>query len=104
MASVSADQRMAGLPQMGSGPRVEPVDVHGGGDALTAGIVAGLSRGDDLPAALRLGAAAASLNVARRGLATGRRQDIEQVAEQVHVFPYPTDSADSARVPSASSP
>jgi 1-phosphofructokinase len=67
-------------------PQVEPVDVHGGGDALTAGVVAGLSRGDDLTSALRLGAAAAALNVARRGLATGRREDIEQVAEKVQIF------------------
>lgn len=70
-----------------TGPRVEPVDFHGGGDALTAGIVAGMLRGNDLAAALRLGVAAAALNVARRGLATGRREDIERLADEVEVSP-----------------
>jgi 1-phosphofructokinase len=74
-----------------SGPVVEPLDPRGGGDALTAGIVAGMVRGHDLPDALRLGVAAAALNVVRRGLATGRRQDIESLAARVDVGPVRRD-------------
>jgi 1-phosphofructokinase len=64
-------------------PQVEPLDAHGAGDSMTAGIAAALAGGERIEAALRLGAAAGSLNVARRGLATGRRQDIEEMARHV---------------------
>ncbi|MFJ9448523.1 PfkB family carbohydrate kinase [Kitasatospora sp. NPDC101235] len=37
-------------------PRMTPADPLGSGDSMTAGIIAGLLRGDDLPDALRLGA------------------------------------------------
>jgi 1-phosphofructokinase len=66
-------------------PVFEPVDVRGGGDSLTAGIAAGLARGDDLAESLRLGAAAGSLNVTRRGLATGDRGQIEALLDSVTV-------------------
>ena len=52
---------------------------------MTAGLAAGLARGFDLPAALRLGAAAAGLNVTRRGLATGERREIERLAEHIEL-------------------
>ncbi|MDQ4097837.1 MAG: phosphofructokinase, partial [Actinomycetota bacterium] len=35
--------------------------------------------------ALRLGAAAAALNVTRRGLATGDRREIERLAEHIEL-------------------
>ena len=64
-------------------PRLEAVDHRGGGDSLTAGITAGLARGVHLVEALRVGAAAGALNVTRRGLASGSRTAIEQVADHV---------------------
>lgn len=66
-------------------PRFEPVDPRGAGDSMTAGIAAGLARGEGIESALKLGAAAGSLNVARRGLATGRRADIEEMARHVEL-------------------
>lgn len=68
-----------------SSPHVKPLDVRGAGDALTGGIAAGLARAAPLDEAVRLGAAAATLNVARRGLATGRRQDIEGVTRHIQI-------------------
>ncbi len=70
-----------------TGPRIEPVDQRGAGDAMTAGIAAGLARGQDLPSALRLGAAAGGLNVARHGLATGHRQEIEEMVAHIELRP-----------------
>lgn len=64
------------------GPVLDPADHRGGGDSMTAGIAAGLALGMDLPEALRLGAGAGALNVARRGLASGGRGEIERLAGQ----------------------
>jgi 1-phosphofructokinase len=68
-----------------SPPTLEVVDHRGAGDSMTAGLAAGLARGLDLPGAMRLGAAAASLNVTRRGLATGDRREIERLADHVEL-------------------
>jgi 1-phosphofructokinase len=68
-------------------PRLEVVDHRGAGDSMTAGVAAGLARGLDLRGALRLGAAAAGLNVTRRGLATGDRREIERLADHIDVQP-----------------
>ena len=68
-------------------PPFEALDPRGAGDSFTAGLAAGLARGVGLPAALRLAAAAGSLNVTRRGLATGSRDDIEAMATHVDVRP-----------------
>jgi 1-phosphofructokinase len=57
---------------------------------MTAGLAAGLARGLDLVAALRLGAAAAGLNVTRRGLATGDRREIERLAAHIEMQPRDT--------------
>jgi 1-phosphofructokinase len=70
-----------------SAPRLEPVDVRGAGDSMTAGIAAALARGDGWEDALRLGIAGGSLNVTRRGLATGRRREIERLAGHVDLRP-----------------
>jgi len=68
-----------------TGPTVHPLDERGAGDSLTAGIAATLARGDAIEDGLRLGVAAGSLNVTRRGLATGRRGDIERLATHVTI-------------------
>lgn len=61
------------------------VDHRGAGDSLTAALAVATARGDDLEAALRLGVAAGSLNVTRRGLATGPRDAIEALVSHVDV-------------------
>ncbi len=66
-------------------PRLEAHDARGAGDSLTAGIAAAVARGEGVGAGLGLGAAAGALNVTRRGLATGRREEIEQLARHVTV-------------------
>jgi 1-phosphofructokinase len=66
-------------------PSVTTVDHRGAGDSMTAGIAVGLARGLDLPDAVRLGAAAGALNVTRRGLGTGHRDQIERFAQRVSV-------------------
>jgi 1-phosphofructokinase len=66
-------------------PRLMAEDHRGAGDSLTAGIAATLANGGDLVEGLRLGAAAGALNVTRRGLATGRREEIERLATHVEV-------------------
>jgi 1-phosphofructokinase len=68
-------------------PTLEVVDHRGAGDSMTAGLTAGLARGLDMLDALRLGAAAAALNVTRRGLATGDRREIERLAAHIEVRP-----------------
>jgi 1-phosphofructokinase len=77
-------------------PRLEPLDTRGAGDSLTAGIAAGLARGADIEGALRLGAAAGALNVTRRGLGTGSRHDIENMARLIRVHPLETGAASRA--------
>jgi 1-phosphofructokinase len=68
-------------------PSVEPRDTSGAGDSFTAAMAAALARGRDLTAALRLGAAAGAINVTRRGLASGGRDEIERLADHVEVRP-----------------
>lgn len=68
-------------------PEMQRVDHRGAGDSMTAGIAAALAHGRQTTEALRLGAAAGASNVTRRGLATGRREAIEQLAEHIVVRP-----------------
>lgn len=67
------------------GPVMSPLDHRGAGDSMTAGIAVGLGRGLSIVDAVRLGAAAGTLNVTRRGLGTGRRDHIERFADQITV-------------------
>jgi 1-phosphofructokinase len=68
------------------GPQVEPIDERGAGDSVTAGIAAGLARGHSLPEAVRLGASAGTLNVTRRGLASGSRREIDLLVSQIEMI------------------
>ncbi|WP_448070535.1 1-phosphofructokinase family hexose kinase [Georgenia yuyongxinii] len=64
-------------------PPVTTKQHKGAGDSMTAGIAVGLGTGASLVDAVRLGVAAGALNVTRRGLGTGRREQILAFAEHV---------------------
>jgi 1-phosphofructokinase len=72
-------------------PRLTAEDHRGAGDSLTAGLAATIAQRGDIVEGLRLGAAAGALNVTRRGLATGRREEIERLAARVEVGRLGTD-------------
>jgi len=75
-------------------PRLEAADHRGAGDSLTAGIAATLADGGSLVDGLRIGAAAGALNVTRRGLATGKRPEIERLAQHVDISTLDTSIAE----------
>ncbi len=66
-------------------PTFEAVEAKGGGDSYTAAMAAAVAHGRTMVDALTLGAAAGSLNVTRRGLASGRQDLIERLAALVTV-------------------
>ncbi|MBO0713174.1 MAG: hypothetical protein J2P59_00355 [Acidimicrobiales bacterium] len=66
-------------------PALRPTDDRGAGDSMTAGLAVALGRGERLESALRLGVAAGALNVTRRGLATGSRDQIDQLVDHVEL-------------------
>lgn len=66
-------------------PTFEALDHRGAGDSMFAATGVGLARGMTLTHAVRLGMAAGALNVTRRGLGTGTRQEIERLAEHVTI-------------------
>jgi 1-phosphofructokinase len=80
-------------------PRFEALDERGGGDSMTAGIAAALATGDDIEVAIQLGAAAGSLNVTRRGLATGGRADILELARYIELQPLAAHDRDRTTTP-----
>lgn len=72
------------------GPALQPVDHRGAGDAMTAAIAVELSIGSSLVDALRWGAAAGAAAVTRRGLASGRSDEVEALVPFVDVRPIDT--------------
>ncbi len=66
-------------------PILEPVDTRGAGDSMTAALAVALSRELEAHAALKFAAAAAALNVTRRGLGSGQRTDIENLADRIQL-------------------
>jgi len=68
-----------------AGPTIDPADPRGAGDSLTAGVATALAYGAEPVEAVRLGVAAGVLNAGRRGLATGTRDEILRLADQVEV-------------------
>lgn len=68
-----------------AGPSLEPVDTRGGGDSMTAGLAAAFTQGEDTETALRLGAAAGSLNITRHGLGSGSGEAVRALAERVEI-------------------
>jgi 1-phosphofructokinase len=72
-------------------PTVEVADARGAGDTMTAAFSVSRARGNASTDGLRLAVAAATLNVTRHGLATGRREDIEQLANEITVAEIGTD-------------
>ncbi|WP_193597080.1 1-phosphofructokinase family hexose kinase [Microbacterium sp. YJN-G] len=79
-------------------PKLEVADSRGAGDSLTAGVVAGLVRGDSARTAITLGAAAGALNVTRHGLGTGEAEAIAELRERVRIRPVKEDSGASEGV------
>ena len=76
------------------GPVVTPLDHRGAGDSMTAGVAVALGRGATVEEAARLGAAAGALNVTRRGLGTGRREQIERFAGRISIRDVPGEADD----------
>jgi 1-phosphofructokinase len=66
-------------------PSLEELNRRGAGDAMTGALAAGLARGMPLGEAVPLAVAAGALNVTRRGLGTGQRRAIEELAGVVRL-------------------
>jgi 1-phosphofructokinase len=67
------------------GPRVDAREPRGAGDSMTAALATAVVSGLPAREALALAVAAGALNATRRGLGTGERSQIEQLAEAVEI-------------------
>lgn len=67
------------------GPRFSAIDAHGSGDSMFAALGVEAARGHGLVDSLRMAVAAGALNATRRGLGTGGRAEIEDVARRVSI-------------------
>lgn len=94
-----ADQPLLLLDETGlleiTPPHLEVADHRGAGDSLTAGVVAGLVRGEPAREAITLGAAAGALNVTRHGLGTGDAEAITELRGRVRVRSMEQDTGAS---------
>ncbi|WP_404435998.1 PfkB family carbohydrate kinase [Microbacterium aerolatum] len=77
-----------------SPPPFEENETRGAGDSLTAGVIAGLVRGEPLRDAITLGTAAGALNVTRHGLGTGDADLIGSLRTKVAVREVPRRDAE----------
>jgi 1-phosphofructokinase len=84
------------------GPHFTPVDEHGAGDSMFAGVAIGIGAGLDPEVAVKLGVAAGALNVARRGLGTGHLREVLSLADRVRVDPLQPDPSGADEAPVAS--
>ena len=84
-------------------PHFAPVDEHGAGDSLFAGIGVAIGGGLSIEAAVKLGVAAGALNVARHGLGTGHMREVSRLAEEVRVDPLRLDQLEAGGETSAAS-
>lgn len=66
-------------------PTLTAVDESGAGDSMTGALAAAFIAGADTEDMLRLGCAAGSANVTRKGLATGSAELIQQLTQEVRV-------------------
>jgi 1-phosphofructokinase len=73
-------------------PTVDVIDHRGAGDSMTATLAVSRAAGMSSEDSLRRAVAAATLNVTRHGLATGRREDIELLAGELAVRVLGEDS------------
>ena len=86
-------------------PAFEVVDGRGGGDSMTAALAVAAAQHRRFDDAQRLAAAAATLNMSRHGLGTGRRDSIEEIAGHVDVVEISGRvAAHSARRSSSNTP
>lgn len=74
-----------GHPVAIDGPRFEPVEPRGAGDALFAALGVALARDTPLDMAMRFAVAAGALNVTRHGLGTGNAHEIERLLPYVRL-------------------
>lgn len=75
-------------------PHMEVVDTRGAGDSLTAGVTAGIARGESMREAVLTGVAAGSLNVTRHGLGTGDPSTIARLRIAVSLRSLPDQAED----------
>jgi 1-phosphofructokinase len=87
-----------------SGPVFEERERRGAGDSMFAAIAASMARGLPLEDALRMGVAAGSVNVVRRGLGSGARADIERLAGEVILRPIEPPAVEGRVGPERRSP
>ena len=88
VVSRAAEPALAWLPEgmhEVQAPRLQPSDSRGAGDSMTGAVVACIATGHSWAEAVRMGAAAGALNVARRGLATANGDDIRAIVDRVEM-------------------
>jgi 1-phosphofructokinase len=83
-------------------PHFTPVDEHGAGDSMFAGVALGIGAGLDPEVAVKVGVAAGALNVARRGLGTGHIREVMSLADKVRIDPLQPDPSGAGEAPAAS--
>jgi 1-phosphofructokinase len=66
-------------------PTFVPFDTRGAGDSMTAAVAASVACGEPILDAVRRGVAAGALNVTRRGLGSGVKQQIAGITELVTI-------------------